>query len=208
MSLIDLAVDRINRLLEEASDRNKDDVERCERYLEACSEAIRGLEQEYDEILVQAKNSNKTPKEIQKLQKRIEKYLHVDRLRPKLSDAIDGLSYYQESLAKNTDRFLEWPWKKADRKLAVNEFAEVLAELQRYLKKLDEQELPYRPAGTGVGQAALHEMLNLLNNSVEVRSESLRELAEKLISERDKEPLFEYVKQIRLLIEKLRHAFQ
>ena len=208
MSLIDLAVNRIDRLLEEASDRNKDDVERCERYLEACSEAIRGLEQEYDEILVQAKNSNETPDEIQNLRERIDKYLHVDRLRPKLSDAINGLSYYQENLTKNADRYLEWPWKKADKKLAVNEFSEVLEELQTYLKKLDEQELPYRPAGTGVGQAALHTMLNLLNNPMELRSENLRELAKKHISERDKEPLFEYVKQIRLLIERLRHAFR
>jgi hypothetical protein len=201
-------VSRIDRLLKEASDKNRDDVERCERYLEACSEAIRLLEQEYDEILVQAKNLNETPNELQQFRERIDKYLHVDRLRPKFSDAISGLSYYQGNLKRNSERFLEWPWKKADTKLAANEFSEVLEELHTYLKKLDEQDLPYRPAGTGVGQEALHKMLNLLSDPVELRTKSLREVAEKNISERNKEPLFEYVKRIRLLIERLRHAFR
>lgn len=205
---IDIAVGKIDKLLQEANDKDKWRVERCEIFLETCSEAIRGLEREYDEILVQASSFQGSIKEAKELRKRINEYLHIDKLRDKLKEAIEGLSFYQEAFEIKAKSIMNWPWKKKDKEEAVNQFAGTLKQLHTYLEKLSNQDLPFRTAGTGIGIEALFSILNQLDRSDGSQDTIIKELSKKYQSERDKEPMFENISRIRVLIEKLHKEFR
>lgn len=205
---IDIAVGRIDQLFKEAGEKDRWRVERCEKFLEACSEAIRGLEKEYDEIIVQASICDENSDEVKELRSRIKEYLHIDKLRDRLKDAIDGLLFYQDAFEKKAKSILNWPWKREDKKQSANQFSETLKQLNSYLKKLSDQDLPYRPAGTGIGVEALFSILNHLDTPVDYQTTSLSELANKYLSERDKEPMFEHISRIRMLIERLHNEFR
>jgi hypothetical protein len=204
---LDVAVEKIEQLLTDAALKQKDGIERCEKFLDVCKEAILGLEQEYDEILVQALNCDNTSTEFKQLLERIDTYLKVDKLRIKLAEAIEGLSYYQSLFETNQKSLFVWPWKKADKEMAINEFSNTLKQLNLYLKNLSEIDLPYRRAGTGVGIKALFAIKEFLENPSPNPNSSLKALAEKYLAERDKEPMFESIKKIRSLIENLRWTF-
>ena len=205
---IEVSLAKIDLLFREIAKEKKWKVERCERFLEVCSQAIWGLETEYEEILVQAGSYQGTTDEAAKLSKRINEYLTLEKLRTKFHDAIEGLSSYQKTFEQKATSYLEWPWKREDKMEAAIQFAETLTELNVYLKKLDEEKLPHRPMGTGVGHRACRSILNRLDIGDDNQSAAIRELSNIYLRERDKEPMFEWISQIRKLIEKLHKEFR
>lgn len=205
---IDIAVGKIDQLLLEASKKDEWRVELCEKFLEACNEAIQGLEKEYDEILVQTGNIDGTPEGLKDLKIRIEEYLKIDKLRNKLIEAIAGLDFYQVAFEQKATSIFNWPWKKKDKKKAAQQFSETLKELNTYLKNLSEQELPFRAAGTGVGIEALFAILGELENDGDDQIKSLKDLSKKYQLERDKEPMIKHITKIRELIERLHKEFR
>jgi hypothetical protein len=207
---IDVALGKAEQLLSQATDKQRNEVERCAKFLETCSVVILGLEQEYDEIIEQTENCSDNPADIKQLRDRINNYLHIDKLRGKLIDAIAGLSFYQqtfEASRRSVTSVFDWPWKWANKDEAVRKFTENLKELNVYLNQLSQIDLPNRPSGTGIGQEALHAILKNIDAPTPFRTSSLKELGKKYLAERNKEPLFEHVKRIRNVIENLQHAF-
>jgi hypothetical protein len=155
---------------------------------------------------VQTVNCTDDPNAIQQLKRRID-HLSIDQLRTKLSDAKTGLEVYQDVFQKSANSKLAWPWKRVDKEQAVREFTDNLKELDKYLAALNNSDLPFRRSKSGVGQEALHDILRHIDKLPDCRASSLRKLGEKYRSERDKEPLFERVEQIRSVIEKMQLAF-
>jgi len=91
-SLLQVFASLAGKYIEKAREYREHDVRACENYLEAARVAITGLEEEYDQILVQAKNCDLGQHDqVRTLQTRIDTYLTVDTLRPKLKDAVTGL---------------------------------------------------------------------------------------------------------------------
>lgn len=203
---IEVAVGKAEELLRDAKDKRRSEVERCAKFLEISSVVIQGLEQEYDEILVQTENCSDRPTDIEQLRRRICEYLHVDKLRTKLVDAIEGLSDYQRIFEEHAASLWSWPWRQADKDEAVQQFQENLQQLNGYLNQLSTS-LPFRESGTGVGQEAMHDILRNIDAPSGFKTCPLNELGKKYLLERDKEGMFEHVKRIRKSIEKLQHAF-
>ena len=204
---IDVALVRVEESLREANIETRTQVDRCASFLEACRDAIEGLEKEYDEILEQTVNCPDDPTAIRALKQRIDDYLHVDKLRTKLIDATTGLELYLNLFEKKATTVRQWPWKRPDKEKAVDLFRRNLEQLNGYLYKLNHSDLPYRPSRTGVGQEAMFAILQNIEASPTFRRSSLKELGEMYRSERDKEPLIESVKRIRTVIEEMRKGF-
>ncbi|QNI30995.1 hypothetical protein H7849_18025 [Alloacidobacterium dinghuense] len=213
---IDIALTRVEQSLREAKDDRRTEVERCASFLEACKGAIVGLEQEYDEIVEQTVNSTDDPTAIRELKKRIDDYLHIDKLRLQLIDATKGLEHYLEIFEQRATTVLQWPWKRPDKEKAVDLFRENLEQLDGYLDKLNRSDLPFRPSGTGVGLTAMFAILEEIERidgpaprrpRRSFPTSLVRELGKKYRSERDKEPLIEIVRRIRATIEEMRKAF-
>lgn len=204
---IDVALVRVEESLREAKMKERTQVDRCASFLEACKDAIEGLEKEYDEIIEQTVNCPDDPAATQALKQRIDDYLHIDKLRTKLIDATTGLELYLELFEKKATTVRQWPWKRADKEKAVDLFRKNLEQLHGYLYRLNHSDLPYRPSRTGVGQEAMFAILQNIDASPIFRTSSLRELGEMYRSARDKEPLIENIKRIRTVIEEMRKAF-
>lgn len=201
------AVDQAGEHLREARNRRADDAGRCEKYLEAALAAIEGLEREYDEILIAATHVGSDADQVASLRRRIDEYLKVDRLRPRLHEAIEGLEFYVAEFTKRSDSYLQWPWKRGDRRRAVKEFGELLERLRGYLRDLDQQGLEYRAAGTGVGIEALIAIQAALAAPAGLRDEPVGEVASRYQKERNKEVMFDQISRIRRAIEESRRSF-
>jgi hypothetical protein len=204
---LEFAVDRATELLEQAKSRREEELARCTSYLEAALAAIEGLEREYDEILVDARNVGDDIIRTADLQRRIDSYLTVDRLRPRLHDAIAGLDLYCQQFQVAAHRFFQWPWKRQDRVQASRDFTALLVSLRDYLDRLDKKGLQHRPAGTGVGIDVLMVIRKTLRTPPSLRSAGPEEIARPYQESHDKEPRFEQIRRIRVVAEKIRKAF-
>ena len=204
---LDVAVDRATDLLRSAKERREEDVARCLGYLDAALAAIEGLEQEYDAILVEAGLVGGDPARITALERRIDTYLKVDRLRPRLHDAIVGLDFYCGEFETAAAKFLQWPWKRSDRARAADEFRTLLSSLRDYLRRLEQEGLDFRGAGTGVGIEALVAVKQALHAPPGLRAATPQDIARRYQATRDKEPMFDYIGRIRLGAETIRKAF-
>jgi hypothetical protein len=204
---LSVAADRAADLLRQARERRAEDAARCEKFLEAALVAIEGLEREYDEILVEAGYVRDDAGRAAALERRIDVYLTVDRLRPRLQEAIDGLEFYRTEFQTRSASYLQWPWRRGDRKRSMEEFARLLSELQEYLKNLDQAGLQYRQAGTGVGIEALFALKRALGAPPAVRAETPDAVATRYQNARDKEQMFHHITRIRRTIEDLRQTF-
>jgi len=204
---LSFAADRAADLLRQARERREEDAARCEKFLEAALVAIEGLEREYDEILVGACHVGDDAGRRLNLNRRIDEYLRVDRLRPRLQDSIEGLDFYYTEFKARSEKYLQWPWHRDDRKRAVEEFAQLLSELRDYLRDLDRNGLEYRTAGTGVGIEALLAIKRTLDAPAGFRTETPKDVAASYQEQRDKEAMFHQIKRIRSTIERLRQLF-
>ena len=122
----DFAASQATELLQQAKHRRADDFGRCEKYLEAAKVAIKGLEEEYTGILIDASHTNGDPARIEALKLRLDTYLASERFCPLLHEAIAGLQFYRGKFATHASSFRQWPWKRKDRTAAVKKFGKYL----------------------------------------------------------------------------------
>jgi hypothetical protein len=199
------ATDLAVRYVEKARQYAVEDVQRCQNYLMAAGAAIKGLEKEYDQILVQAKHCQvDQPEQVRDLQVRIDNYLTVDELRPELFKAITGLEEYQVVMQRRAERFLQWPWAKANRREAITEFVTLLQSLRDYFAALDEITSPGGP--TGVGASSLLRIAGYLQ--AQPSQEGLVQLVSEMQADRTKAGLMEYTSRIERTINVLLKAFR
>lgn len=105
----------------------------CVEYLRAAQCAITGLEEEVDEILIEAKMVARFYWEKKAaLYERIDRYLNRDRLRPLLDQAIQGITACHKFAERDSKGFFQRS-EKAD---AVAEVLRLLGELSSYLNSL------------------------------------------------------------------------
>ena len=212
-SVLEVFAALAGKYIEKAREYKEQDIRACENYLEAARIAITGLEEEYDQILVQAKNCDLgQADQIRALKTRVDAYLTVDILRPKLQDAIVGLGQCRDALRKNAEGFLLWLWPplKEKRQEAIAKFDELLQELEEYLKKLDEEGLKYLRAGTGVGVATLQKIQDYLDTRPQgnIDPYGLARRVSEFQRDPSKDHLMDHIKRIRETIHALRYAFR
>lgn len=208
---LDKAVEMARDYARKAEGYITEDLEFCISYLAVTRVAIQGLEEEYDQILAVAKSCDlQDATAAMDLQRRINTYLHVDRLRPELGRALAGLRATHSAMKEHADHFLQWPWAKPDRRAAVAEFATLLRDLEGYLRELDAMGLQYRAAGTGVGIKWLQEMGPFLSgNPLHPNPYAAwAELVDAALADRSKDNLLRYTTRIEMTIQMLRRAFR
>jgi len=209
---LDLAVQAAKNHIETAKQYTVQDIEFCRNYLEAARIAINGLEMEYDQILVQAKYTNlEQSEQIANLIQRLESYLRIDKLRPELLRATTGLDDCQKELENESQKFLQWPWKKNNREKAVKDFTFILKDLKQYLEDLDGAAFEHRVAGSGVGVVSLNRLLDRLKYiSLEPLSgrSNFIQLVNEIEQDRTKDNLLSYTVRIEQSIQKLLRAFR
>lgn len=108
----------------------------CVEYLRAAQSAITGLEEEVDEILIEAKMVARfywdSRDKRAALYGRIDRYLNRDRLRPLLDQAIQGVTACHKFAERDSKGFFQ----RAEKAAAVVEVLQLLRELTGYLASL------------------------------------------------------------------------
>jgi hypothetical protein len=105
----------------------------CVEYLRAAQSAIKGLEEEVDEILIEAKMVGRFYWDKRAaLYERIDRYLNRDRLRPLLDQAIQGIASCQKYAERDATGFFQ----RAEKAETVAEVQRLLGELSNYLASL------------------------------------------------------------------------
>jgi hypothetical protein len=105
----------------------------CVEYLRATQSAITGLEDEVDEILIEAKMVARFYWDKKAaLYERIDRYLNRDRLRPLLDQAIQGITACYKFAERDSRGFFQ----RAEKPDAVAEVLRLLDELSGYLASL------------------------------------------------------------------------
>jgi hypothetical protein len=122
----------------EVKKTKKNNVSACVSYLEAARTAIRGLEDELDQIMIEAEQVAQyywEKKNRAELAKRITTYLHQDKLRPILDESLSGIEKCSEFAGKDICGF----FGRADQKKthAVKLLEELYAEMHKYLVGLN-----------------------------------------------------------------------
>ena len=212
-TVLQLFANLAGKHIDKAKEYKEQDIRSCENYLEAARLAVTGLEEEYDQILVQARNCDLgQPDQIRSLSIRIDAYLTVDVLRPKLQDAVVGLARCRDALEKDAEGFLLWLWPplKEKRQEAIAKFDQLLCDLEDYLKRLDDEGLRYLKAGTGVGVATLREIQTYLVSRPggNVDPYGLARRVAEFQRDPSKDDPMNYIKRIRETIHDLRNAFR
>jgi hypothetical protein len=209
------AVDLGRKQLEAAEQEGRRNAAACIHYLTAASLAIRGLEDEYDEILVQARGTDWTkPADVRGLKTRIDHYMSVDQLRPILLDALTGIESCRNALQRDADSF--WSFHKREERQdaiahtvnvteALDDYHQLLFEFQR--TELDDN----RGHHSGVGIRWLVDINDALGDPAdgldEERLARVRMLVDNASNDRTKGNLDRFISEIRRTIEKLRQYF-
>jgi hypothetical protein len=165
------------------------------------SEAIKGLEQEYTKILIQAAHCQlDEPQQKKDLLERIDTYIHGEILRPYLKEAIVHLSEGRNALQQHAEQWLIWPSVKTKREAALARYDQLLNELTGYLGSLGEY------AGeSAVGLADLRIIQGLLKDG---SPEAFMEKVDDLLTNLKKTTLMQNIGECASVIETLRIAFR
>jgi hypothetical protein len=163
VTALERALSMADGYLKKGSASKTANVEACLNYLRAAQVAISGLEEEVDEILIQAKmvarfkwDDRTTPFE------RIERYLNRDRLRPILDQSLQGLEACRRYLERDSTGFFQ----RAEKLELVAEVSSLLDSLFNYLRSLGSAMSYSREnyAGpSGINMPELIELQNLLS---------------------------------------------
>jgi hypothetical protein len=171
ITALEKAVDVGSQYLHEAENMRQDNVLRCIAYLDAARAAIRGLEEELDEILIETKLVVSFPQDWEKrpdIFRRIDSYLNRDRLRPILDDSLVGIERCQRVAAANPASFFQRSSVGEQRKETVAAILLLNNKLDVYLKALSGQmdldRIDYA-GGSGLHMDELLEVERLLDDS-------------------------------------------
>jgi hypothetical protein len=112
---------------------NKANVAACLHYLRAAQAAVMGLEEELDEILIQAKAVARFRWDERAIAfERIDRYLNRDRLRPILDQSLHGLLACRAQMEKDANGF----FARQEKAELVSSISDALDDLFRYLRSL------------------------------------------------------------------------
>jgi hypothetical protein len=126
---LEVGAHHLNEAHQEVKRARKHNVAACIRYIEAARSAIQGLEDEPDEILIEAGRVARYHwKKRSKLYKRIEQYLNRKRLSKILADSFKGI----ETCKKFADKDAAGFWGKRLKKDAVKRLEELLESMKCY----------------------------------------------------------------------------
>jgi hypothetical protein len=132
------ALEMAGKSLAEARAVPKRNVVSCIRFLQAAQHALRGLEDEVDAILVEAKIVARFQWEARVgLLRRINAYLNRYRLAPVLDEAIKGIKECHDFAGKDAESF--WSFlqtRRAEKVKAMKEVDSLLGRLTDYLNHL------------------------------------------------------------------------
>jgi hypothetical protein len=203
------AVESIKKIRETADKLPPEDARYYGAWIDVASQAIKGLEEEYIEILVQAAHCQlNDPQQKRHLLERIDNYIHGEVLRPDLRDAITHLHQGREALQQHVDQWLLWliwPGVQKNRAGALIQYDRLLGTLQGYLGSLGDY--------AGPSAVALEELHNEQGSGIQdlLKGGSPEAFTEKvgdLLTNLEKDRLMNTTKQCALVIETLRIAFR
>jgi hypothetical protein len=195
MTALENAFDIGKRLLEEAGYTKKYNGAACVKYLEAARTAIAGLEDELDEILIEAKQVSlygwESGEKKADLHKRIADYLHRDRLRKILHESLEGIRACHEALVADANSFWQGERSQQQKQEAVDHLVKLLGEQDEYLKSLSHQMTFGEVNYTGPSALNLSELLDLeaLLENVGTSKEQITTLVEEIQNERERRGL-------------------
>jgi hypothetical protein len=125
-------------------------VARCQKYLNAAAAVIEGMYNEPVDIIISAMYCDfSKQEEIDAIMKRIDEYFKLERLRPILNIAIEGLNGYLEELKRDRYQLVNLLFGRND-EATVDNFENLLKDLKSYYDKLDEEAIKWRNARTGL----------------------------------------------------------
>lgn len=136
---LSLAVTAVRAHLEEARQAEAETAERCGAYLKAAYEAVHGLEQEYDQIVEEARALDLEDDDKRTaLLTRIDRFVRQEKLRPLLIMATNGLRVSHTALDRDANRFFRRlsPQARGRRIEAADRLSELLKKLLQYLDGL------------------------------------------------------------------------
>jgi hypothetical protein len=169
-------------------------------YLEVARQTIKGLEDEYINILVDAAHcAPQDPSAKERLSTRIDQYIKGEVLRPELINAIEHLRRGRIALQDHAERLLIWPCVRRNRNEALAQFDCLVNELQRYLGHLGER--------TGDSAVGLKD-LRRLQQAIPGPQEDFTELVSDLLMHLNKGELMTNTGESARTIEALRIAFR
>ena len=161
LSILTLALNLAQQYIHEARNTADKSAVRCEKLLYAAKEAIQGLYNEPVDIIISAMYCDLSKQEeIDTLMKRIDQYLKLERLRPLLKEAIEGLDVYREELSRDRYYFASLLFARSNEE-TINNFENLLKDLRGYYDQLDAEAFKSRDAGTGL---LLIPLMNIRNS--------------------------------------------
>jgi hypothetical protein len=195
------AAELIKKMVDDAGKLPPEDAKYYGGWINVASEAIKGLEQEYIDILIQAAHCQfNEPQQRKDLLERIANYIHGENLRPYLKKAIDHLDEGKAALKQHADQWFIWPSVKKNREAALVRYDQLLNELQVYLGLLGDY-----GGESAVGLEDLREVQRLLEDG---SSEAFMQKIDDLLTKLDKTTLMQKVGESARVIETLRIAFR
>ena len=160
-----------------------DNIAACVEYLRAAQSAITGLEDEVDEILIEAKMVAQFYWEKRAaLYERLDRYLNRDHLRPLLDQAIKEITACHEFAKSDSNGFFQ----RAEKVEALAEVQRLLSELSNYLASLNGQMNYSRKiyAGpSGMNMSELLDIQELLSQPESADDQPLRTKLAKVVKE-------------------------
>jgi hypothetical protein len=185
----------------------------CKDYFDIAKDALRALEREVDEILIETEYCDTSNKEeVRLLCKRIDEYLYISRIIFVLQDAVYGIETCQKALAENQDAFFaKIPYLTEDirRKEAVEELENVLPNLRKCIDTIIDPGLSWFP-GTGLRAGDLNDIKNKVQALAEPSklAELVSSIRAKKINKNDQQGFAQYYDVMNEINRKLALAFR
>jgi hypothetical protein len=194
------AAKTIEELLSAEEQLTEDDAKYYNTYLDVAKNAIKGLEAEYFEILIDAAQCLiSDEKQLESLTNRVNAYIHGEVLRPKLREALERLRKGQEALEQHAERLLVWPKVKKNRAAALEQYDRLLNQLEGYLGTLGGYEGP---------SAAALDDIKRIKSAFSGSQDEFSNLIDDLLMNLDKSSMLRISGECGRVIETLRIAFR
>jgi hypothetical protein len=177
ITALEKAIELAERYLAEARVIAKTNALSCIRYLQAAQAALRGLEDEVDSILLEAKIVARFQWEGRSdLLKRIDEYLNRYRLAPVLGQAIEGIEACYDFARRDEESFFQL--RRGDKAAAMDEVLGLLDELTQYLENLGssmEYSRENYAGPSGIDKLVLLDLEQLLIAGDDARDDEIRQ---------------------------------
>ena len=196
------AFNSIEKTLESADQLASTDAQYYSAYFQAADQAVKGLEHEYIDILLEAARCEPTDsQQRERLLTRIDHYIHREVLRPILKASIEHLREGRQALQKHAERLLIRPAVKTNRTAALAQFDHLLNELDTYLGQLGGWKGP-----SAIALADIEQIKKDIEDRIS--GAKFKKKIDNLLMNRDKSILLSTTGNCARVIEALRTAFR